>query len=409
VTNQDNASRRVGGRPIAYLSDVEGQWSKLETFAQDNALVSLDAEGRLVVAAGALFVFGGDAIDRGPEGRRIVEALLEVKRRQPDQVILLAGNRDINKMRLVRELDGHPPNGAPSGTRAELLRWIFMRTMGAHRAFEHRRTELGGSGVSDERVADSFLEDLAPGGPLRAYLSACQLAFRHRATLFVHGAVTRESLGSVPEESERAPSVEAWIDRLNGFYARSMDAFARGDEPGYRSLVAYQAPKAGTRTNPASVVYGRPCDAAGAPRLPAREVTRALENEGLRRLVVGHTPSGDSPAVLRDEGFTLVLADNSYGRTEPGSKVLIDDAAIRIAGAAVLDGGERVSIGFTITDDEAGSPLGLVERATGRLVKAPLADGHYLLFRTTSDRAFEQIATPESALGMERLAPPPRE
>ena len=34
--------------------------------------------------------FGGDAIDRGPHGRRIVRTLLEVKTRQPGQVVLLA-------------------------------------------------------------------------------------------------------------------------------------------------------------------------------------------------------------------------------------------------------------------------------------------------------------------------------
>jgi hypothetical protein len=84
---------------IAYLTDVEGQWSKLESFATGNPFVRLDANGRLLVAPGARFVFGGDAIDRGPASRRIVLVLLEAKRRQPEQVVLLAGNRDINKMR----------------------------------------------------------------------------------------------------------------------------------------------------------------------------------------------------------------------------------------------------------------------------------------------------------------------
>ena len=45
-------------------------------------------------------MFGGDAIDRGPGGRRIVRTLLAARRRYGDRVILLAGNRDINKLRL---------------------------------------------------------------------------------------------------------------------------------------------------------------------------------------------------------------------------------------------------------------------------------------------------------------------
>src|SRR5687767_411821 len=109
---------------VAYLTDVEGKWPKLESFARQNPALRLDGD-TIRVADGASFVFGGDAVDRGPAGRRIVRTLLEAKRRQPDQVILLAGNRDINKLRLARELSGHPPEGAPSGPRSALLRWIF--------------------------------------------------------------------------------------------------------------------------------------------------------------------------------------------------------------------------------------------------------------------------------------------
>src|SRR5258706_349927 len=58
----------VAGMEIAYLTDVEGQWEKLTTFCAGNPLVSLDGDD-LVVAEGATFVFGGDAIDRGPHGR----------------------------------------------------------------------------------------------------------------------------------------------------------------------------------------------------------------------------------------------------------------------------------------------------------------------------------------------------
>jgi hypothetical protein len=91
---------------VAYLSDVEGLWSKLTSFTEDNPCVALDEAGRLQVAPGCCFVFGGDAIDRGPHSRRVVAALLEAHERQPGQVILLAGNRDINKIRLPRELTG---------------------------------------------------------------------------------------------------------------------------------------------------------------------------------------------------------------------------------------------------------------------------------------------------------------
>ena len=65
--------------PIAYLTDVEGMWTRLASFALGNPLVRFDGD-RLVVSDGAIFVFGGDAIDRGPDSRRVVATLLEAKR-----------------------------------------------------------------------------------------------------------------------------------------------------------------------------------------------------------------------------------------------------------------------------------------------------------------------------------------
>src|ERR1700691_4297257 len=116
---------------IAYLTDVEGQWEKVDTFCAGNPLVTLEGDD-LVLATGVTFVFGGDAVDRGPHGRRTVACLSRAKRRYGDRVVLLAGNRDINKIRLARELAGHPPARAPHGLEgAALLRWIFAHTMGA--------------------------------------------------------------------------------------------------------------------------------------------------------------------------------------------------------------------------------------------------------------------------------------
>ena len=90
-------------RTVAYLTDVEGRWDKLVDFCAGTSAVTLDANG-LHVADNCVFVFGGDAIDRGPSGRKFVSTLLAAKRAQPDQVVLLAGNRDINKLRIAREL-----------------------------------------------------------------------------------------------------------------------------------------------------------------------------------------------------------------------------------------------------------------------------------------------------------------
>ncbi|MBI4953590.1 MAG: hypothetical protein HY908_16315 [Myxococcales bacterium] len=402
---------------IAYLTDVEGQWHKLEGFCRDNPYVSLDAEGRLSVAEGAVFVFGGDAIDRGPSGRRIVATFLEAARRMPERVVLLAGNRDINKMRLVRELGGEPPERTPpelrSGPRGALLRWLFAHTMGARAAADHRATELAASGAAadDEAVVASILEDFAPDGLMTAYLGVCRLAYRHGENLFVHGGIGPEAFGAVPGASERLRDVDAWVAALEAFYRAQVASFrARAREPSgrasYEPLIVYQAPLPGHRDNPGSVVYARPSDREDNPLLPDAAVVAGLGASGVTRLVLGHTPSGDCPAVLRDgAGFEVVFGDNSYGRHEEGAQVLLDDDP-RLAGETVLDDGTRARVAVALADAGPVSPLGLCDAETGALVKARLASGAYLCYRSHAGRRVEQRAVSAAELARRPLVAP---
>ena len=394
---------------IAYLTDIEGQWEKLETFCADNPLVSLAGE-QLVVAEGARFVFGGDAIDRGPFGRRIVECFTQAKQRYGERVVLLAGNRDINKLRLGRELRGqlHPraPESLRDADRASVLGWVFSKTMGAGDALEHRKRELVavlGRTVSDEEVAESFLEDVAPGGALTRYLALCQLGYREGCTLFVHGGVSEGSLGTVPAPSgpREVKDLDAWIAALNAWYDEQIAAYrdgvldlARG--VAWQPLIDYQAPVPGLGTNPQSVVYARLAAEHNDPRLPAAPVVERLGAAGIRRLVVGHMPTGDTPSVLRDpeRDFTLILADNSHGRVNSASRVLVNDDEVRIAGEVLLDDGQRRPVRFRVAAGDTQSPIGLHAGPTGPLIKAPLDHGEYLMFRALPDYRIAQWSEP---------------
>jgi hypothetical protein len=398
---------------VAYLSDVEGIWEKLTSFCQDNPHVSLEAGERLQVQPGATFVFGGDAIDRGPAGRRVLRVLLEAWRRQPSQVVLLAGNRDINKLRLMRELNGHPPPRMPAevreASRPVQLRWIFENSMGARGAFGFRHVELVGTGtpVSDEEVVDSFLEDLAPGGLLRDYLAACRLVHRIGNTLFVHGGVHEHSVGRVPSRSP-VEGVDAWGEALNHWYLEQLEAFAeqRLDSegtPAWQPLIAYQAPTPGERINTASVVYGRMADVHNHPTLPSQPLIDTLARAGIHRLVVGHTPSGDSPSVVRGEGFELVLADNSYGRVEGASQLFVRDDSVFVEGRARLDDGRVEQVRFQLALEDDTSAIGREVLDTGHLVKGPLDSGSWLLFRALPQQRIEQLSLSRGELAQRSL------
>jgi hypothetical protein len=401
--------------PVAYLTDVEGIWEKLASFCRDNPHVYLETGGRLVVRPGATFVYGGDAVDRGPDGLRVVRTLLDAKRQQPSQVVLLAGNRDINKLRLARELTGHPLPRTPADVRGAprpvLLRWILENTMGARGAFEFRRAELARTAapVSEEDVVDSFLEDLGPGGALRDYLAACQLVHRIGNTLFVHGGVHERSLEVVPSRG-RVEGVDAWMEALNHWYREQIAAFREGrlDEngtPAWEPLIAYQAPTPGERINTASVVYGRMADARNHPGLPSPTLITTLARSGIHRLVVGHTPSGDCPSLLREEAFELILADNSYGRVEGASRLFLREDSVCVEGQVKLDEGRLEQVRFQLALGDTSAPIGRQLLDTGHLVKGPLASGDWLLFRALPHFHIEQLPASPSALAGRSLGP----
>ncbi len=203
----------------------------------------------------------------------------------------------------------------------------------------------------------------------------------------------------MPGVAGRTADVDAWAARLNAWYAEQIAAFVAGAEeadgtPSWQPVIAYQAPLPGHAINPGSVVYGRLADAHNDPRLPPAGVVERLVEAGVRRVVVGHTPSGDTPSVLRDpaRGFELIMADNSYARVRSGSRVLLDDGAIGVSGRAVLDDGREVEVAFTLGLDDGASPVGLRARDGGQLIKAPLAGGEVLGFRYLPGRTIEQRA-----------------
>ena len=407
---------------VAYLTDVEGSWNKLHTFINATPGVSFTHNqpgDHIVVDDDTVFVFGGDAVDRGPWSRRVVQTLLDVKIRQPERVVVLAGNRDINKIRLPRELEGAVPRRAPPEIAAlakdkkpELLRWIFTNTMGAAPAFEHRRTELAATALAagDDDVVRSILADLLPPGGLHfRYLQSCQLAFRLGKTLYVHGGVASECLGKIPGDVD-SNDVDGWIFGLNNFYRTQLALFAEQPtvvdaDPRWLPLILYQAPLKGQRRNPASVVYGRfGNDAWNNPRLPGPEPLAWLKERGIARVVVGHTPCGDVPAILRGGGIEIICADNSRARLDVGTSLLIDDDRIVLDAPTTLDDGSARRVRFALGLDEP-TEVGMIT-ADGHLLKGFVDDDpqRALLFRFDPQFQLRQIEVARSALG--ELRPP---
>ncbi len=351
------ANERAGGvAMIALLSDLEGSAERLHDFLRRHPAFEQGPDGKAHLRAQAGFVFCGDCPDRFGHDRAVLRELLRLKREAPDRVILIAGNRDVNKLRLPLELSpaalARAPRQAAPDYRAwrternlpdramTRLQWIVGQTMAAPQGFALRRAELGeewGTGaraVSDVAVYDSYLADAMPGGLFHQYLRAARVMVRRGATLFVHGGIPQAALARVPGDPQRARTVDAWVDKVNTWYVNALDQWEEGlpkwdatcARPG-EDLLCYAEKWQAKSTNPFSVMYGRTCDEEGKVTLPSPAVIDWLRRQGIRRLVVGHTPSGQVPVVLRtDDGqFEQLVLDTSYGLASQSPLVWLEE------------------------------------------------------------------------------------
>ncbi len=119
---------------IAYVTDVEGRSDKLVSFADGNPHVALAR--RRAAARRRRHVRVRRRRGRSRTLRpRIVATLLAARRAYGDRVVLLAGNHDIDKLRLARRADRRATATAPAlSERGALLRSILANTMGASKA-----------------------------------------------------------------------------------------------------------------------------------------------------------------------------------------------------------------------------------------------------------------------------------
>jgi hypothetical protein len=379
---------------IAYLTDVEGKWQKFADFLKDNPHVFFNGGGKLKLADGVTFVYGGDATDSGPNNAEVVDQLIRLKKRYPARVILLAGNRDIGKLDLdsflVRPLtpkllDRLQKEGL-SDTRTGRVK-LLCELLGYPGAFDDRKAELAllkGRSVSDDDVTSQMIADIRPGGRQRVYLEKSQLMYRNGETLFVHGAVLDDNLGVVGNSQAHAyAQVEDWMRDLNQWYAQQINEWEKTGDAS--ELVKYGKPVPGTFQNRASVVVGRYTDASGNSRMPSRHLIEYLKENGIRRIVVGHTPQGDGPTILRENGFEIIVADNTDA--PHGSKLFITGHEVEVESKVRLPNGEETyQMKWAIDDD---TPLGHRLASSDHLLKAKLKNGSWLTFQVGPPPDFE--------------------
>ena len=215
-----------------------------------------------------------------------------------DRVHFIIGNRDANKLRLPFILSKSLKTSykthwksleeTTESSREAKLKWVLTDTMGAPLSFDLRRQELTDMKMmhEEEDVVASFLKLIEVDGLLLKYLSYGKIAVQIGDTLFVHGALQKDSAKWIPPtysdvtnasrdkvscldavESERLGShketLKEWIEAINAWassevehfkasYSDYIDNDLKSEEDSWDVVGGYEHPQPGSRL----VMYG---------------------------------------------------------------------------------------------------------------------------------------------------------
>eukprot|EP00440_Ansanella_granifera_P045905 gb/GFBE01049722.1/.p1 GENE.gb/GFBE01049722.1/~~gb/GFBE01049722.1/.p1 ORF type:complete len:720 (+),score=109.54 gb/GFBE01049722.1/:1-2160(+) len=251
-------------------------------------------------------------------------------------------------------------------TKANLYRYHLKFDAGSDGEFEFRRQELAhmqarrSEEVSDDEVVASYDEQGAEGGLMREYLQLGQLGVILGSTLIVHGSLVdntpqmlrrlnREDQGFVPIVNcvpivpddgtgpyEIENDVRQWLTRLNSWGYNMVEewiasptwsspptdsSYAQWLQRGGAALIAYGS---GTPYAP-SVVYSRYLSPLCMPLQYPVDVVNQLTSQGIKAVVVGHTPHGNAPTLIpHGNNFILLMGDTSFSDMK-GDKAFAGD------------------------------------------------------------------------------------
>lgn len=242
----------VGGRArnvkkVYVCADVEGSWQKVYTFVEKcNGMLTIvndDPDNfQTVLQDNVSIVFLGDTVDKGPDNIKALKFFIHLKETYQDRVVLIMGNRDINKLRLLWELEDGSldlqgedrfaldkfrlsswednfaawlQKGANlidgiavpythgkdvANDKILKLKWLLQNTFGAPAAFDDFKKEVGAE--SDQEAYDKYMTImLGQDGLIIKYLRLAQMIHFDADTkaLIVHGGISSDSFGYIPE------------------------------------------------------------------------------------------------------------------------------------------------------------------------------------------------------------------
>ncbi|MBL7543212.1 MAG: hypothetical protein JNL11_05320 [Bdellovibrionaceae bacterium] len=389
------------------VADPEGRPGNIEELQKQKIIDFKD--GKISPRANQVIKGLGDFVDRGASSLWLQEIMEEAMRSGRSGNSYVWGNRDLNKLLLLRdlyslrrmEIPGYveylkkkaqdagvvlPKSGTPSlkeytlkkisefNTEANQLDW-WMNWAGSRQAIENHRIELekhkteleaksGKTFTKDEAAAD-YLRRVHPGGEFYEFLRKGNFLDRfgsNRQFISSHAGISEYNFGQIPGEYTQISNYDEWIEKLNKWAHSELDKIAtqvkKGEKPkSYLFDVADAIWDPTISTAMAfdySLTYGvRYRDGKDNLFAPHLHVSAAMAKQGIKMQIEGHTPVGNIPLFLQSSDKTFVLmADTSAPTAKFGDKSTVRIIGSRVLVTGYIDDGTPVK--FTVNLKQPG-------------------------------------------------------
>ncbi|RYZ72225.1 MAG: hypothetical protein EOP09_03510, partial [Proteobacteria bacterium] len=220
---------------LIVLTDLEGRQANLN-IAIDNGdfeLSTTESGPRLdFTDSHSEFIFAGDLFDRGKDSIKLRRMLLDLKKRYPERVTFLWGNREINKLTLLRDL---PRLRQEFGNDSHKIVQSWAEAQGLTQVLSYHQLELSeqlSRPLTLAEAATDFIKQVQPGGEIFEFIRLGQIGKIVGNTLFVHGGVTDRNFGEIPGSSHKIPNARNWIERLNSWGQSQLNAIETSAKSG---------------------------------------------------------------------------------------------------------------------------------------------------------------------------------
>ena len=309
---------------IVAIGDIHGDFSAWTAILRAARLV--DARGRWT-GGRTILVQTGDIVDRGPDSLKVVEHLMRLApqaRRAGGRVVALVGNHEAMVMTGdLRYVDpGEYAAFVTHSSEAVRQRAFELNREAIEASYRRRSPDMSPAAIRAAWLANTPLGQIehqlawAPDGRLGKWALSNPAAVKIGDTLFVHAGISQVYAALPLEEINRRVR--------DALAARAQDPASIINDPlgplWYRGLIM--------RTADTEQPAGQRGPPPAARLAPEQELELALSAYGVRRMVVGHTPS--VRGITLRFGGRLVQIDTGISRAYGGTPSYLEIIGDRV-------------------------------------------------------------------------------